>query len=339
MKKILIATTALAAMTATSAFALTVKAPSGAIEYRYNKSSQYDAAAAASKSKNPSLDQKTAEVKFNAEGMSNGLGYGAWVKIKSEGGANNNAKTQSAMWVSGSFGKIIAGEDGSAAGSLKLDGKVKAADYGAGTSASSAIADAKETNRVTYMIPSVVDGLSAGYTTSFKGNVDKTTANKAKASTNWGVKYATNVSGVALAVSHVEGTTSSRTVSGTKTHSKSGTITGMTATYGNFTVGYGMFDNDKEKGTSDTKGKSGNAWGVKYGSGAWAVGYTVESSENKNVTTGTSIKSADTSAYSVSYKIADGFSTYASKSSNSAKQGDGKTQKNSYTIIGAKISF
>ena len=76
MKKILIATSALAAVSATSAFALDVTT-TGTVEYRYTKDKKANVA------QNAKLSQKKAEVKFAAEGASNGLAYGAWIKVKS----------------------------------------------------------------------------------------------------------------------------------------------------------------------------------------------------------------------------------------------------------------
>ena len=424
MKRILIATTALAAMTATSAFALDM-ATTGAVEYRYTKDK------ANNKTQNPKLSQNKAEVKFAAQGSSNGLAYGAWVKVKSgntsvttkPAGSNsmtagslsansvtgsksgvkftqdgkavatlvkqaggktlgvtetagdaartttisNNATTQSAMWLSGSWGKLVVGQDGSAAGNA-IDGVVKAADYGS-NNLEKASADQKSAERVTYTAPTFVDGLTLAYTTGFKGNVSTDKANKVKSASNWAVKYSTSVSGVSVSIAHAEGTTaenvkttdvtlrdgqveSGNPIAGggvkikdgdtayfTKTTGKArtNTVTGAKATYGNFTVGYGVFNNGKK--WNQTKDTSGSNYGVKYASGAWAVGYTVQKAEDTNMYAGVYKKSSDTTAYSASYAIADGFSAYASKSSTSTKKSDGKTDKNNYTIIGAKISF
>ena len=491
MKKILIATTALVAISAPTAFALDVST-TGAVEYRYTKDK------VGQKAQNPKLSQKDANIKFAAEGASNGMGYGASVKIKSgtstiehtaagdtttyghdvAGGAKkgyeltdglnklnlsgdtaaktkalfkkvhnkfkigvtdfandekgefwskigktqdgkdvyalfqytgltkagtagalntaasklmfsnvdninknadgegiggiaigkdpsgsgasldtpkevsahsepngaaassavnkniaNNATTQSDFWVSGSWGKFVVGQSGSAAGDLAISGAVKAASYAAGTHVASAGADQTQDERWTYTAPTIIDGLSIGYTSSFKGNVDTDKSKRAKASTNWGIKYSTDIAGVSLAVAHASGTTSKTGSDKAQTN----TQTGATATYGNFTVGYGVFDNDKK--AHQTKGTSGSAYGVKYASGAWSVGYTVQDSEDTNKYITHSNKSATTSAYSASYSIAEGFSMYASKSSNSVKSTSGKTAKNNFTIIGAKVSF
>ena len=402
MKKILIATTALAAFTATSAFALDVKT-SGAVEYKYSKKSE------ASVSTNPKLSQGSANVKFAASGASNGLAYGAWVNVKSTtstttGGKytaltvdntaptadadkkkkinqkhgakltwtgtqstqtgydqagnlvevlsaggdldgydtgstsakstlSNNAVTQSAMWISGSFGKITVGQAGSAAGDNAIGGDVKAASFETGTTAASAGADKTEAERITYQAPTIVDGLTLAYTTSFKGNKSEKKTDKAKASSNWAIKYSTDLMGVAVSVAHASGTSGKTNDAKTFTD----TQTGMTAGYGNFTVGYGVFSNAKRK--HQKKGTEGSNMGVKYAMGDWAVGYTVKNSEDKNTYLLHSKKSAKTTAYSAKYQVASGFSVYASKSNNSVKMTDGKTTKNNYTLIGAKISF
>ena len=494
MKKILIATSALAVMTASSAFALDVKT-TGAVEYRYNKQSIN------SVGENPKLSQQGANIKMAAEGASNGMGYGAWVNVKSAtsttvkatssghdlyagtstsgnkgnagrdlaaglklingytktssktksqvladalakkledkafgatlgasgakagtsiwtkvgttqdgknvyarftavaksngeetkfeaskfetfnvdgiqiggdmdktigdkdggvdalasnstaGNANhilkvqkslsktgaqslaNNAVTQSAFWVSGSWGKFVVGQSGSAAGDNAISGAVSAASFTTGTTVAAPSADQTQGERYTYTAPTIVDGLTVAYTSSFKGNVDTAKTSKAKASSNWAVKYSTDLMGVALSVAHASGTTSK--TGDTKTITN--TQTGMTAGYGNFTVGYGVFNNGKK--AYQKKGTSGTNYGVKYAMGDWSVGYTVKSSEDTNKYATHSNKSASTSAMSAKYNVASGFSVYASKSSNSVKSTNGTSKKNNYTIIGAKISF
>ena len=483
MKKILIATSALAVMTASSAFALDVKT-TGAVEYKYSKTSEN------SVGQNPKLSQGGANIKMAASGASSGMGYGAWVNIKSAtstthktsalgedlyagvrptSGANdknrylgdfsktlsesgkkaavadtkataaitanserlqwrkigytqdgkavyqqlllsgksgnnskndkiskstnakldgtdgtagvasalaadkyvisgyqvggkqandsggtadvaapttqktatkatsqslaNNAVTQSAFWVSGSWGKFVVGQSGSAAGDNAISGAVSAASFTTGTTVAAPSADQTQGERYTYTAPTIVDGLTVAYTSSFKGNVDTAKTSKAKASSNWAVKYSTDLMGVALSVAHASGTTSK--TGDTKTITN--TQTGMTAGYGNFTVGYGVFTNGKK--AHQKKATSGSNYGVKYASGDWSVGYTVKNSEDTNKYTTHSNKSASTSAWSAKYNVASGFSVYASKSNNSVKSTNGTSKKNNYTIIGAKISF
>ena len=245
----------------------------------------------------------------------------------------NNAVTQSAFWLSGQWGKFTIGQSGSAAGDNAISGAVSAASFTTGTEVAKPSADQTQGERYTYTAPTLVDGLTVAYTSSFKGNVDTAKTSKAKASTNWAVKYSTEMNGVAISVAHAEGTTSKTGDTKTQTN----TQTGMTLGYMNFTVGYGMFENSKK--AHQTKATSGSAYGVKYAMGDWAVGYTVKNSEDSNVYVTHSNKSASTSAYSVKYQIADGFSAYASKSNNSVKSTSGTSKKNNYTVIGAKISF
>ena len=246
----------------------------------------------------------------------------------------NNAVTQSAMWVSGSWGKVVIGQSASAVDDNKIDGRVKAAEFTTGTEVAKVSADTASGERITYTAPELIKGLTVAYTTTFKGNESTTKSDKAKAASNWAVAYSTNVAGVGLSVAHAEGTTGKKTATA-KTYTD--TVTGAEATYSNFTVGYGVFKNAKR--AHQTKDTEGSKYGVKYASGSWAVGYTVEKAEDKNEYILHSNKSSSTSAYSASYTIAEGFSVYASKSSNSVKSTDGKTTKNNHTIIGAKISF
>ena len=423
MKKILIATSALAAVSATSAFALDVTT-TGTVEYRYTKDKVANVA------QNAKLSQKKAEVKFAAEGASNGLAYGAWVKVKSstakaakaagtvtttalakatnanlahsrngytqdglavatvsyagdkdgaiyvEGTpavtavAGNNATTESALWVSGSFGKVVVGQDGNAADDNAVTGAVKAASFADGDLISASNVATASGERVTYTAPEFVKGLTLAYTHQFKGNVDTAKTAKAKGASEWAVAYTTNVYGVGIKAAHAVAKTSAQnktttatlataqynsasptatangvTVSGnTVTVDKSApnknltnTVSGLEATYGNFTVGYGVFSNEKKH--YQTKDIEGSNYGVKYASGAWAVGYTVKKVEDKNKYYGVSKKEATTSAISASYTVAEGFSVYASRATNNVKKTDNTKAKATYTIIGAKISF
>ena len=314
MNKNLMAILSLAVMTATPAFALDV-AVSGTIEYRYIKDKVANVA------KNPKLSQKTAEVSFVTSTTSDGLRYDSLVKIKS--GTDNNATTQSALWIAGSLGGVLVGQVGSAVDSLSISGKVDAGSYVAGTAAAKVAADVKEDERITYFIPAKIDGLSAGYTTSLKGNVSTNKTHNAKASHNWAVKYTKTIKGGTVTAAHAWGRSASKTVAGKKTRAIISSITGMTVGYDKFTVGYGVFRTGKEK--------SGVNRGVKYTFDAWAVGYTVENATNKTATSGGTLRQSKTSAYSTTYKITDGFSMSASRSLYYGTRGDGTKTHNAYT--------
>ena len=415
MKKILIATSALVAFSATSAFALDVTT-SGSVEYRYTKDK------AGNTAQNAKLSQKGASVKFAASGASNGLAYGAYVTFKSNGakaratavaggfkksdsaettdtnkfngwtqsgravfyasvaGASNagkmftdtagsghvsatpanNATTESALWVSGAWGKVVAGQSGNAAG-LAPSGAVSAAAFATGDEVAASSAGQKSSERVTYTAPTFVEGLSIAYTHSFKGNTSTDKTKNVKAPSNWGIQYATSLMGVGIKAGYAEGKTEisgSRQVStaftggqavdGTTVIAGNATATatkkarkntamGVELSYGNFTVGYGAFTNEKKY--YQTKDTGGSAYGVKYNGGAWAVGYTVKKSEDTNKYVGTYNKSASTNAISASYTVAEGFSVYASRSTNKVKKSNNTTAKKNFTIIGAKIAF
>ena len=304
---------ALAVITAPSAFALDMLV-SGTVEYRYIRDKVANVA------KNPKLSQKTAEVSFVTTQSSDGLRYDSLLKIKS--GTDNNATTQSALWISGSLGGVLLGQVGSAVDSLSISGKVDAGSYVAGTAAAKPVADVKENERITYFIPAKVDGLSAAYTTSLRGNVSTNKSDRAKASKNWAVKYTTKIKGGTVTAAHAFGESATKTVAGKKTHAISSTITGMTASYDKYTVGYGVFSTGKHK--------SGTNKGVKYASGAWAVGYTIENAVNKGVSDST-LRYSKTSAYSTTYKVREGFSVAVSRSFYYGKKGDGTKTNNAYT--------
>ena len=317
MKKILIAKMVLGAVTvitAMPAFALDITT-SGTLEYRYIRDKL------ANVKKPAKLSQKTAEVSFTTSKSADGLRYDTLVKIKS--GTNNKATTQSALWVAGSWGGVLVGQVGSAVDSLKISGKINAASYSAGTAAAKAVADVKENERITYFIPAKITGLSAGYTTSFKGNVSPNKSHHAKASKNWAVKYTTKIGGGTMTASHAFGKSAGKTVAGKTTYPITSTITGIIATYDKFTVGYDIFRTGKHK--------SGQNRGIKYAWGAWAVGYTVENAVNKKAMSGSILRQSKTSAYSTSYKIADGFSVSASRSFYYGIRGNGTKTHNNYT--------
>ena len=314
MHKILIAIIVWGALMVPYASALDM-AITGTVEYRYIRDKIANVA------KNPKLSKKTSEVSVTTSNTSDGLRYDTLVKIKS--GTDNNATTQSALWVAGSWGGVLWGQAGSAAETLTISGKVEAASYVAGKAAAKAAANVKESERITYFIPAKIDGLSAGYTTSFKGNVSTNKADKAKPSRNWAVKYTKKIKGSTVTTAHASGTSASKTVAGKHTPATSSTITGMTVGYGKFTVGYGVFNTDTDK--------SGTNTGVKYASGAWAVGYTVENATNKTAPSDSTLRKSKTSAYSTSYKVADGFSVGVSRSDYYGIRGNGKKTKNHYT--------
>ena len=422
MKKILIATSALAAVSATSAFALDVTT-TGTVEYRYTKNKVANVA------QNAKLSQKKAEVKFAAEGASNGLAYGAWVKVKSNAAkaaktntvtktalpaannanlahsrngytqdglavatvsyagnvdgaifieaapnvtavVGNSATTESALWVSGSFGKVVVGQDGNAADDNAVDGEVKAANFEETGQFANSKVDTAKGERITYTAPEFVKGLTLAYTHQFKGNVNTAKTAKAKGASEWAVAYTTNVYGVGIKAAHAVAKTTAQNKATTATlattlqnnaapvasangvtvagntvtvdttapnKNLTNTVSGLEATYGNFTVGYGVFSNEKKH--YQTKDIEGSNYGVKYASGAWAVGYTVKKAEDKNTYYGVSKKEATTSAISASYTVAEGFSVYASRATNNVKKTDNTKAKATYTIIGAKISF
>lgn len=438
MKKILIATSALVALSATSAFAIDVTT-SGSVEYRYTKDKEHSAATNTAQAQNAKLSRKTANVKFAASAASDGLAYGAYVTVKSNDGSDykagsdaaraatlgaqletnqdgdnrflgwtqggravffvseagnnddgfivgqavgatgptsgkpaNNATTESAMWLSGVWGKLVVGQSGNAAG-LAPSGAVSAASFVTGTEVAESSAGQKASERVTYSFPTFVEGLQIQYTHSFKGNTSTAKTDRVKAPTNWGIQYAADLMAVGVKVGYASGTTGvsgerngaaaldaseidglgGATVSSndvtTPTYtrkSRTNTAMGVEVSYGNFTVGYGVFNNEKRYW--QTKDTDGSAMGVKYNGGAWSVGYTVKKSDDTNqYYNGTYSsawnKSASTSAISAAFTVAEGFSVYASRSTNTVKRAGNTTGtatlKNNYTIIGGKIAF
>lgn len=248
---------------------------------------------------------------------------------------SNNALTQSSLWVSGAFGKVIVGQDGSAAGDNKVSGDVKAASYRYVYYAAKSAPDTTGSGeRITYEAPEFVRGLKIAYTTTFKGNVDTDKTQSDKAPHSWAVAYEGDMGGVMVKVAHTSGTSASKNNAKTYTN----TSTGINVTVDKFTVGYEVFDNGKKH--HQTKGTSGTNYGVKYTHGDFAIAYSVLDAKDKNNYAVHSVKSSSADVISTSYTVAEGFSVYASRSSTSVKYTHDKKRPNfSHLIIGAKVSF
>jgi outer membrane protein OmpU len=106
MRKVLLATTALVAMTGAAAAEVTVN---GFYEFLYtstndDQTSTYDTMA----------DDSEIHVSFN-DTSDNGLGYGMKVELKTQGDGDSALNDESSMYVSGDFGKITLGNNDGAA--------------------------------------------------------------------------------------------------------------------------------------------------------------------------------------------------------------------------------
>lgn len=287
------------------------------------------------------IGDKPADVQAVSETRSTGRGGGSSddAPILPEAGKvgkpnelKNNLTTQSALWVSGDLGKLEIGQSGDAS-TLAPSGQVKSASFDVGTQVAKIATGTHASERLTYTTPKLLGGFTMAYTHTFKGNVNTDKSKRITAPTVAGIQYTTNFGHLKVKLGHAEGTLpkygNAKTIKNTQS--------GIELNYGKLTVGYGQFKNGKK--AHQTKDVSGTAWGVKLQGKRLSVGYTVMQSTDKNKYLTHSIKTARTNAISASYRVADGFDFYLSRSTNTTKFTTNKTAKKSYAMVGLKIAF
>ena len=304
----------------------------------------------------------------NAHGMIGALWVGGHDNTWNINEVKNNAKTRSGIWVSGSFGKIILGQDGSAAENAFM-GDVKAARF----FPSSMVSDPRGTHRtlydtgmerVTYETPEI-NGFQGSYTKSLKGNVSGDKMAQAVGPQNHAITYKGDMNNVKFKLAYIAGrdkggmksaAPADKTVGGTpisgftaatyKAEAPKGTLMGGEVEYGKFTVGYNTFTNKKRY--YQTKDTDGSIMGVRYFDTFWAVGYTRMTSEDKNDYFGPHASSGKTNAITGTLWIDRGFKFYASRAKNTVQYkglektihpGGTATGKSTHTMLGIQATF
>jgi outer membrane protein OmpU len=198
MRKVLLATTALVAMTGAAAAEVTVN---GFYEFMYtstndDRTSTYDTM----------TDDSEIHVSYN-DASDNGLGYGMTVELKTMSDGDNSTIDESSMYVSGDFGKITLGNnDGAAEDHAFFMGNTHSYGQYSGhqTVKGSGGTDLTVSNGVEYGVAS--DAIKVKYSSpSMSGfNFSYSIAGQSSASdsedTEVGVGYSTDIGGVGISI-------------------------------------------------------------------------------------------------------------------------------------------
>jgi len=208
MRKLLLGTTALAAAASLTAnAALADVSISGMIEWSYNSRSSNQTALDGTKFGQDSDMQ----VKFSNK-TDSGLTIGMTVDLDTDGNDVGANKDETALSISGGFGKIVLGQDDAAADSYIIDESDLIAEDQApsvtsatiGTSSSLSLQDG-DSNKISYHLPAM-GGLTAGVSFTDAG-APATSAD----TTTYGAKYAMSAAGAAITLGYSTATTDNAT--------------------------------------------------------------------------------------------------------------------------------
>gem|GEM_PF-1714668 len=363
MRKILLATTAIVAMSAGSAMASDITI-SGSFELGYSNASQNEAytntaqvarsladsarnagttetdfVSAQRKNGSSMYVQSDVNINFSSttdSGLTMKMGYGL-----DENGASDTANTDDINFsISGDFGEVYATSTADDSAARRLDIEAAYTNDEASTShtmASSGLNSvAGENNAATtsgtiisYFLPSMIDGLSAGVSYSNAG-----TASKANA-TEWAAMYKGEASGMSYTIHYAAGSVDANGAPAADTavvaNGSSRTGYGIEVSASGFTVGTESTSVDRDDNNDDI---DYTATSVKYAMGDITVAYNVE---DRNYST-TDANDVTRTAASVSYSVAPGLS--ASVTTSSTEEGSGATQDtDDVTVFALNASF
>ena len=208
MRKLLLGTTALAAAASLTAnAALADVSISGMIEWSYNSRSSNVAA-----NDGTTFGQDSdMQVKFSNK-TDSGLTIGMTVDLDTDGNDVGANKDETALSISGGFGKIVLGQDDAAADSYIIDESDLIAEDQApsvtsatiGTSSSLSLQDG-DSNKISYHLPAM-GGLTAGVSFTDAG-APATSAD----TTTYGAKYSMSAAGAAITLGYSTATTDNAT--------------------------------------------------------------------------------------------------------------------------------
>ena len=208
MRKLLLGTTALAAAASLTAnAALADVSISGMIEWSYNSRSSNVAA-----NDGTTFGQDSdMQVKFSNK-TDSGLTIGMTVDLDTDGNDVGANKDETALSISGGFGKIVLGQDDAAADSYIIDESDLIAEDQApsvtsatiGTSSSLSLQDG-DSNKISYHLPAM-GGLTAGVSFTDAG-APATSAD----TTTYGAKYSMSAAGAAITLGYTTATTDNST--------------------------------------------------------------------------------------------------------------------------------
>ena len=208
MRKLLLGTTALAAAASLTAnAALADVSISGMIEWSYNSRSSNQTALDGTKFGQDSDMQ----VKFSNK-TDSGLTIGMTVDLDTDGNDVGANKDETALSISGGFGKIVLGQDDAAADSYIIDESDLIAEDQApsvtsatiGTSSSLSLQDG-DNNKISYHLPAM-GGLTAGVSFTDAG-APATSAD----TTTYGAQYSMSAAGAAITLGYTTATTDNAT--------------------------------------------------------------------------------------------------------------------------------
>jgi hypothetical protein len=362
MRKILLASTAIVALSAGSAMASDITI-SGSFELGYRNSSQNDAytdttaraevagtntVAGVSnrdfvpqevKNGTSTYIQSDVNINFTSttdSGLTMTMGYGL-----DENGANDTANTDDINFsIKGDFGEVYATSTADDSAARRLDIEAAYTNDEASTSHTMAASGnnsvAGESNAATtggtivsYFLPTMVEGLSAGISYSNAGTASKANANE------WAVKYSGSASGMSYTAHYAGGSRDNNGAEAADTavvaNGRSTTGYGVEISASGFTVGTEMTSVDLD-GTNDDIDYSASS--VKYAMGDVTLAYNVE---DRNYDTTDTADTTRTAA-SISYAIAPGLK--ASVTTSSTEEGTGTTKdEDDVTVFALNASF
>ena len=298
MRKVLLASTALVALGSVSAMAADISI-SGSTEIVLDMG---DSATTDDSGLAVEHDIAISFSNTTDSGISTSMVYGI-----DDGGAADDLETT----ISGDFGEIryTQGGDEHALNDIDIDGGATAEEVFSRTAAMSA-SDLHEvgglgTTHMTYVLPSVVDGLYVA------GSVANGTGADGEAA-SYGIRY--SMSGITATYGQIKGQTE------VTTHA------GVAMAFGD--IGISLAQNTNDEANRDNKA---TLMGVTYAMGDITLGYESESMEN-----GTATDDEKHTAFGASYAIAPGLSASLTMAESDKRQGETDVAT---TSLGLHISF
>jgi len=321
MRKLLISSTALATvagLTASAAFAdVSITATS---EYALSDRSSKVTAS------NGTFQSQTSEVGMT---FSNKTDNGLTVSYNTQfTSAGTVAIDESALSISGGFGKIVLGQKDGVGGTYGIGaGDLIAEESGTGTTVSATISTGSDivlgtndNNKIAYHIPAM-GGLTAGI--SFEDSGASATADTATDTSSFGVRYVTDMNGIAITLGAATATTETAAgVSSTKA-----TNTGIKVVKGNISAIYASTSYQAEGEDRDSAGYS-----ISYnmGDGLVVGAYSDTSEDQRDVGEKYAV-----SGFEAQYTLASGLTAvlnldnydYDAPTTNAAGSDDGSLTK------------
>jgi hypothetical protein len=314
MRKILLASTALVALTSVSAMAADDYTISGSMDAKYTMIDDDDT----------TTDQdsfaSTTDLDF---GFSNVTDSG--IEMSLSIGFSDGSNDDSSLKISGDFGTVAiedgggdSADDGGAVSGLDVDVDGYTNDEGAtGTAAYAGgfggVTTADDT--ISYTLPSMMDGLTVAVAMS-----DKTSDAKGAA---YGVSYSGATDAIGFKIVAAAASNDNGTVETDDMHY------GIEVSSGAITIG--MAQNSRDKSDDTTQDRTSTEYGIKYGvSDVLTIG-----AFNRSAETGTASEDYSMTAWGATYTIAPGLTTSLTVTDTDVSASD----KDSRAVIALEASF